>query len=119
MLVSSFRSRLARTAVNPTASPLLAQPTDELASTVTSTGQRNELRQPGKNIVFHGGVRTARNLTQLNLIDEYQLVVPAVALGVGESLFGNLPDRLKLRLLQVRELEVGALFLRYEPTEQA
>jgi dihydrofolate reductase len=72
-------------------------------------------RQPGKNIVFHGGVRTAQALARLNLIDEYQLVVPPVALGDGEPLFRNLPDRLKLRLVQVRELKAGALFLRYEP----
>jgi dihydrofolate reductase len=73
-------------------------------------------RQPGKNIVFHGGVRTAQALARLNLIDEYQLVVPPVALGDGEPLFRKLSDRLKLRLLEVRELNAGALFLRYEPS---
>jgi dihydrofolate reductase len=72
--------------------------------------------QPGKNIVTHGGVRTAQNLARLNLIDEYQLVVPPVALGEGRPLFRNLPDRLKLTLLEVIELEAGGLFLRYEPT---
>jgi dihydrofolate reductase len=72
-------------------------------------------RQPGANIVFHGGVRTAQALARLNLIDEYQLVVPPVALGDGEPLFRNLPERLKLRLVQVRELKAGALFLRYQP----
>jgi dihydrofolate reductase len=72
-------------------------------------------RQPGKNIVSHGGVRTARALVRLNLVDEYQLVVPPVALGQGEPLFGSLTDRLKLELVQVRELEAGGLFLRYQP----
>jgi dihydrofolate reductase len=75
-------------------------------------------RQPGKNILFHGGVRTAQDLARLNLIDEYQLVVPPVALGDGEPLFTNLPDRLKLKLLQVRELEAGGVFLRYQPDEE-
>jgi dihydrofolate reductase len=73
-------------------------------------------RQPGKSIVTHGGVRTAQTLTRLNLIDEYQLVVPPVALGEGRPLFSDLPDRLKLTLLEVVELEAGGLFLRYEPT---
>jgi dihydrofolate reductase len=59
-------------------------------------------QQPGKNIVFHGGVRTAQALARLNLIDEYQLIVPPVALGDGQPLFRNLPNRLKLRLVQVR-----------------
>ena len=46
---------------------------------------------------------------------DYQLVVPPVALGDGEPLFRNLPERLKLRLAQVKELKAGALFLRYQP----
>jgi dihydrofolate reductase len=73
-------------------------------------------RQPGKNIVTHGGVRTAQNLSRLNLIDEYQLVVPPVALGEGRPLFTALPDRLKLTLLEVVELDAGGVFLRYEPS---
>jgi dihydrofolate reductase len=72
-------------------------------------------QQPGKNIVVHGGVRTAQDLARLDLIDEYQLVIPPVALGEGEPLFRNLPDRLKLTLLQVRELDAGGIFLRYQP----
>lgn len=69
--------------------------------------------QPGKNIVFHGGVRTAQRLARLSLVDEYQLVVPPVALGAGEPLFTHLPERLKLELQQVVELEAGGIFLRY------
>ncbi len=76
-------------------------------------------RRPGKNIVFHGGVRTAQALARLDLIDEYQLVVPPAALGEGEPLFKNLPDRLKLNLLQVAELEAGGVFLRYQATRNA
>ena len=68
---------------------------------------------------FHGGVRTAQALTRLDLIDEYQLVVPPVALGEGEPLFRNLPDRLKLKLVHVRELEAGGVFLHYQPASKA
>jgi hypothetical protein len=42
-----------------------------------------------------------------------------VALGEGRPLFKNLPDRLKLKLLEVVELHAGALFLRYEPARSA
>ena len=76
-------------------------------------------QQPGKNIVCHGGVRTAQALARLDLIDEYQLVVPPVALGEGEPLFRNLPGRLKLKLSQVVELDAGGLFLRYHATPKA
>jgi dihydrofolate reductase len=93
---------------------LLVKNDGDMVQAVTTLKQR-----PGKNIVFHGGVRTAQALARLNLIDEYQLVVPPVALGEGEPLFRNLPDRLKLRLLQVVELDVGGLFLRYRPASKA
>ncbi len=72
-------------------------------------------RQPGKNIVIHGGVRTAQALARLNLIDEYQLVVHPVAQGEGGPLFTGLPNDLKLKLTEVVELKAGAVFLRYRP----
>jgi dihydrofolate reductase len=72
-------------------------------------------RQPGKNIVVHGGVRTAQALARLNLIDEYQLVVHPVAQGDGGPLFKGLPQNLKLQLIEVVELKAGCVFLRYRP----
>jgi dihydrofolate reductase len=54
----------------------------------------------------------------LNLIDAYQLVVPPVALGQGEPLFSNVPDRLKPELVHVGELEAAGVFLRYQPTSK-
>lgn len=72
-------------------------------------------RQPGKNIVVHGGVRTVQALARLNLIDEYQLVVQPVAQGDGKPLFKDLPDSLKLQLVEVVGLKAGGVFLRYRP----
>jgi dihydrofolate reductase len=72
-------------------------------------------RQPGKNIVVHGGVRTAQALARLNLIDEYQLVVHPVAQGEGGPLFKHLPHDLKLQLIEVVELKAGVIFVRYRP----
>lgn len=72
-------------------------------------------RQPGKCIAVHGGVRTAQDLARLNLIDEYQLVVHPVAQGNGGPLFKDLPQNLKLQLIEVFELKAGGVFLRYRP----
>jgi dihydrofolate reductase len=87
---------------------LLVQNDADIVAAVSTLKQ-----QPGKNIVCHGGVRTAQDLARLDLIDEYQLVVPPVALGAGEPLFGTLEDRRRLTLVQVTELEAGGIFLRY------
>lgn len=98
----------------PDSELLLVKNDEDMVQAVSTLKQ-----QPGKNIVFHGGVRTAQALARLNLIDEYQLVVPPAALGEGQPLFRNLPDRLKLKLLEVVELNAGAIFLRYEPIRNA
>jgi dihydrofolate reductase len=76
-------------------------------------------RQPGKNIVVHGGVRTAQDLARLNLIDEYQLVVHPVAQGDGGPLFKDLQGNLKLQLIEAVELKAGGVFLRYRPAGSA
>jgi dihydrofolate reductase len=110
----------ARKAVFSHAQETLPWPDSELLlvqSDADMTEAINALKQrPGKNIVCHGGVRTAQRLARLGLIDEYQLVVAAVALGDGRPLFEQLPgDRLKLDLLDVQTLSAGGIFLRYQP----
>jgi dihydrofolate reductase len=92
----------------PDAELLLVRSDEELAEAVGSLKRRS-----GTDVVVHGGVRTAQDLARLDLVDEYQLVVPAAAIGQGEPLFGTLQDRLRLDLLEVRELEHGGIFLRY------
>jgi dihydrofolate reductase len=69
----------------------------------------------GKNIVVHGGVRTAQALARLNLVDEYQLVVHPTAQGNGKPLFRDLPGNLQLQLMEAVELTHGVVFLRYRP----
>lgn len=71
--------------------------------------------RPGKNIVVHGGIRTAHTLSRLDLIDEYQLVVPPVALGAGFPLFEDISKPMTLELLESKQLKKSALFLRYHP----
>lgn len=51
------------------------------------------------------------------LIDEYQIMINAIALGAGVSLFAGLPARLHLRLASVRQFKNGNALLRYVPLE--
>src|ERR1044072_7409080 len=53
-------------------------------------------REPGKDIVVFGGASFARSLAGLDLIDEYRINVPPLALGDGLPL---LPDSLQLELV--------------------
>lgn len=75
-----------------------------------------ELKQsPGNNIVVHGGVRTARDLARLGLVDQYQLVIQPVILGSGQSIFTGIQGLTPLKLRKSATIGGGGLVATYEP----
>ena len=70
-----------------------------------------------KNIVV-GSPGLIIALTQLDLIDEYQLGVQPTVLGSGLPLFKNIRDRIDLKLLKTKTFGCGAVTLYYEPTKK-
>ena len=73
-------------------------------------------KQPGKGILVGSpGLITA--LTQLHLIDEYQLCIHPIVLGSGLPLFKNITDRVNLKLLKTKTFNCGAVILYYEPAK--
>jgi dihydrofolate reductase len=71
-------------------------------------------REPGKGL-FVGGVQLAQALTELGLIDEYELFVQPRIAGHGPTLFAGLSKHLDLRLVSRLELASGVVAMRYEP----
>jgi dihydrofolate reductase len=71
-------------------------------------------REPGKGL-FVGGVKLPQALTELGLIDEYELVVQPRLAGHGPTLFAGLSKPVDLKLVSRLELPSGAVALRYEP----
>ena len=72
-------------------------------------------RQPGKDILAHGGASFARSLASLGLIDEYRLLVHPVALGQGLPLFADLPRPLDLKLVSATSFPGGCVAQIYRP----
>lgn len=70
-------------------------------------------RQPGKGIVSFGGAQLASSLMELDLVDEYQLVVCPTILGAGTPLFRDTAERKQLQLLQTKTFKSGGVMLRY------
>ena len=71
-------------------------------------------REPG-NGLFVGGVKLPLALTELGLIDEYELVVHPRITGHGPTLFAGLSKHVDLKLVGRLELASGAVAMRYEP----
>ncbi len=70
-------------------------------------------QQPGKGL-FVAGVKLALALTELGLIDEYELVVHPRIVGHGQTLFAGLSKHVDLKLVGRLELASGVVALRYE-----
>src|SRR5262245_58116345 len=71
-------------------------------------------RESGKGL-FVGGVKLPLALTELGLIDEYELVVHPRLAGHGPTLFAGLSKPVDLKLVSRLELRSGAVAMRYEP----
>lgn len=73
-----------------------------------------KLRQKkGKDVVILGSGTIVQAMTNLDLIDEYRLLVNPIILGKGKPLFANLNDKLTMKLLKTREFGNGNVLLEY------
>lgn len=71
-------------------------------------------QQPGKPLVAWAGAGLVTTLTELDLVDEYRLIVCPAVLGRGTPLFA--PDlKPKLRLVRTTQLGSSVVVLCYEP----
>jgi dihydrofolate reductase len=66
-------------------------------------------RAPGKPIYAQGGASFCRSLVELDLVDEYRLVVHPIAIGAGLPLFAGLRQPLELKLVESTRFGSGAV----------
>src|SRR5207247_4155797 len=71
-------------------------------------------RESGKGL-FVGGVKLPLALTELGLIDEYEIVVHPRLAGHGPTLFAGLSKHVDLKLVSRLEFGSGAVAMRYKP----
>lgn len=70
-------------------------------------------QQSGKNILVCSPSLIV-SLTQLGLIDEYQLRIHPVVAGNGLPLFKNISNKVMLKLIKTKQFDSGAITLYYE-----
>lgn len=81
-------------------------------------GEVLELRQQAGKDILAGSPSLIAALTQLGLIDEFQLCVHPVIAGKGLILFKNIKDRISLKLLKTKTFGCGAVLSYYEPAKK-
>ncbi len=72
-------------------------------------------REPGGDILAHGGARFARSLVAHGLCDELRLLVHPVVLGLGLPLFADVAEPRDLALVASTPFRSGAIALVYRP----
>ena len=70
-------------------------------------------QESAKGILIYGSLSLVRQLSDLRLIDEYQLLVHPIALGGGTSLLAGLSSRLALTLVDQQHWDSGISLLTY------
>jgi dihydrofolate reductase len=71
--------------------------------------------QPGRNIAVLGSGNLVQSLIELDLVDEYSLMVFPIVLGSGKRLFPDGESTRNLRLVDSKPTSTGALMLTYQP----
>ena len=77
-----------------------------------------ELKQHADKNIFVGSPGLISELTNLNLIDEYQICVHPVIAGSGLPLFKNIDEKIILKLVKTKTFGNGSIILYYEPIKK-
>lgn len=77
-----------------------------------------ELKKEDGKDIFVGSPGLIVQLTQLGIIDEYQICVHPVIVGSGLPLFRNITQRVELKLLRTKTFGSGAVVLYYGVAER-
>jgi dihydrofolate reductase len=78
-------------------------------------GEILRLKQESGKSILVGGVDVPSQLIELGLVDEFRFVVGPVVAGQGRRLFDgvNLPERVRLSLVESKTFKSGCVALRY------
>lgn len=74
----------------------------------------NKLKQQsGKNILIFGSPRASYSLLNLGLVDEFWIFINPILVGKGMPLFKDVPEIIKLRLLDTKTFASGVVAVHY------
>ena len=84
------------------------------------TEELNKLKQqPGQDISTVGSGTLTRSLIEADFVDELQLMLCPVVLGVGQRLFDGADFMKSMKVLEAKSFDSGMIYLRLQPEKQA
>jgi dihydrofolate reductase len=86
---------------------------DDIPARIAELKATNE-----KDLFLFGGARLARSFIDLDLVDEYRLLVTPAIQGSGERLFGTGTRPIDLAFVESRPIDTGAVLLRYRRSRE-
>ena len=88
-------------------------------STLVRSGVAEEISKlkakPGKELAIFGSPTFATSVLAMGLIDELRIMVHPIVLGAGKSIFKEIGDRVRLKLLRTTTFSSGNVLLCYQP----
>jgi dihydrofolate reductase len=72
-------------------------------------------KENGKDIIVYGGAGFVSSLIKNNLIDDYHLFINPSAIGNGMTIFGEIKNNFKLKLVRSKAFDCGIVVNEYEP----
>jgi len=112
--VAKGMNRMRKYAISRTLTNVGWQGTTLLKGDLISEVQRLK-EQSGPDLLILGSGSIVSQLTEKRLIDHYQIVVSAIVLGRGRTLFETVKDKLPLKLTSTRQFKNGNVVLTYDP----
>jgi dihydrofolate reductase len=85
-----------------------------LAPADPATTVRLLKQEPGGDMVIFGGASLASHFVKNNLVDEYRIKLEPIVLGEGKSLYREIKERIKLKLIRAKSFGSGVTGLYYE-----
>jgi len=80
----------------------------------------NKLKQqPGKDINIVGSGTLTCSLIEANLVDELQLMLCPVVLGIGKRLFDDTHFTRSMKVTETKSFDSGMIYLRLQPEKKA
>jgi dihydrofolate reductase len=75
-------------------------------------------QQPGNDLLLVCGPELLATLVAHGFVDEYRLMIKPTALGQGKALFGEVKDKLRLKLLSIQSFQSGTVMHHYQTDGQ-